>query len=228
MLFRSRAVSKGCIWQFFTYMFLHSNIVHLLFNLLMLYFFGSDVESALGSKRLLCMYFLGGITGGLLWYVFNIHSPVPMVGASGAIYSVVIAFGTLYPNRPITLLLFFVLPVTLLAKYLAIGTVVLSLLYLMSEKGGDVAHLAHLGGMAVGYLYVKWAGFTPTSSWFQWPKYPSPRNPSHLRILPSPLKKEEFMEQRIDPILDKIAEHGIQSLTREERRLLDEAKDRLP
>ena len=224
-------IRHGCLWQFFTYMFLHGSVLHLLFNLIPLYFFGNEMEATMGSRRFLQMYFLGGVVGGLIWYLFNFDSMVPMVGASGAIFAVMIAFAMVYPHRPITLLVFFVLPITLRARTMVVGTVVISVLYLISGENGGVAHLAHLGGAAVGYLYIKAMGSPGWASFFARPflrRSQRTSSSSHLKVLnPPPMKKEEFIEQQIDPILDKIARHGIQSLTREERRLLDEARDRL-
>ena len=220
---------QGCLWQFFTYMFLHAGPLHLIFNLLMLYIFGNDVETELGSRHFLRMYLLGGLIGGLLWYVFNFHKPQAMVGASGAIYAVVIAYATLFPNRPLTLFIF-IFPVTLLARYWAIVAVAVSAAFLLSWSGGGVAELAHLGGMAVGYLYLK--AFNSSWSLPRFPLASSFHSKSHLRglsrAIPLPTSREDFMSKKIDPILDKIAEQGINSLTREERRLLEEAKDRLP
>ncbi|MCC7519810.1 MAG: rhomboid family intramembrane serine protease [Verrucomicrobiae bacterium] len=222
----AQKIHEGCLWQFVTYMFLHGSVIHLLLNLLMLYFFGNEVEFALGPKHFLVIYFGGGIFGGLTWFAFNFHTATSMVGASGAVYAVALAFASLYPHRPITLLVFFVLPVTLLAKYWALVAVALSVLFLISDDGGNVAHLAHLGGMAVGWLYVRRLRAAAAA--------PSPR-PSRrdasghppVQTLQPRLRKSEYIARQVDPILDKIAEHGIQSLTREERRILDEAKDRL-
>ncbi len=219
-------IRQGCLWQFVTYMFLHGSILHLLVNLLMLFFFGNEVEHALGSGRFLQVYLLGGLVGGLLWFAFNFRGAAAMVGASGAVYAVVIAFATLYPHRPITLLVFFVLPITLAARVWAVIAVALSLLFTISGEGGSIAHLAHLGGMAVGFLYVRALALPSWRSAFTWP---FPRRNTRPRPVPVPhlFQKEDFMQKRIDPILDKIAEHGIHSLSREERRILEEAKDHL-
>ncbi len=217
------AVHEGCLWQFVTYMFLHGSVLHLLMNLLMLYFFGNEVEFALGPKHFLWIYLGGGLVGGLMWFAFNFHTATSMVGASGAVYAVTIAFATLYPRRPITLLVFFVLPVTLPAKQWAIVAVALSALFSVSDDGGNVAHLAHLGGMAVGYLYIRRLAAPGADGASAAPR--APRRTT--RALKPELLKSEFIARQVDPILDKIAEHGIQSLTREERRVLDEAKDRL-
>jgi len=222
-------VSQGYLWQFFTYMFLHADVLHLLLNLLMLWLFGVEVELALESRRFLQMYIIGGLVGGLLWYVFSYNSGSSMVGSSGAVYAVIIAFATLYPNRPITLLPFFILPVTILAKYLALIAVAVSVLLSIRGESGGVAHLAHLGGMAVGFLFVKALSSPEWFSGFQrvQRRERGASSSTRFRVVSPMGKKDEFIKQQIDPILDKIAEHGIQSLTREERRLLDEAKDRL-
>ena len=224
-------ILKGHLWQLFTYMFLHGDIFHLLFNLLTLFFFGNEVEHSLGTQSFLRMYFLAGIVAGIAWFGFNIHAGISMIGASGAIYSVLIAFATLHPNRPITLLVFFVLPITILAKYMAYAAVALSVLYsitsLHGAAGGGVAHLAHLAGAAFGYLYVRLATANSPSFSIPW-KFDKSRAPRNFQVHTYQHQdKVAYIQQRIDPILDKIAEHGIQSLTKEERQLLDEAKDKL-
>lgn len=217
--------TKLSLWQFVTYMFLHADPFHILFNLITLYFFGVEVESAIGSKRFVRLYLLGGLAGGLVWSMFTFGGTAVVVGASGALYAVLIAFATLFPDRIITLLLFFVLPVTMPARYLAVGLVAFSIFFSIAG-GSDIAHLAHLGGAAAGYIFVKWL----RNGWSGWPRFHWPWSRSRsppLRVMPAPLRKDEFMRKRIDPILDKIAERGINSLTPEERRLLEEAKDRL-
>ncbi|MFZ4695031.1 MAG: rhomboid family intramembrane serine protease [Verrucomicrobiia bacterium] len=228
------AVNEGCLWQFVTYMFLHGSVLHLLLNLLMLYFFGNEVEFALGPRHFLWIYLGGGLVGGLVWFAFNFHTATSMVGASGAIYAVTIAFATLYPRRPITLLVFFILPVTLMAKQWVVVAVALSALFCVSDDGGNVAHLAHLGGMAVGYLYVRRLSApevvgVPSTSCAprRFTEGRSPSSSADAGALKSALRKSDFISRQVDPILDKIADRGIQSLTREERRVLDEAKDRL-
>jgi membrane associated rhomboid family serine protease len=231
------AVREGWIWQFVTYMFLHSGPLHLIFNLLILYIFGNEVEGELGTKRFLTLYFMGGIVGAIVWFAFNFGGLASMVGASGGVYAVVIAFATLHPNRPITLLLFFILPVTLLAKYLALITVGISLLFSISSARDGIAHLAHLGGMAAGFLYIRMLRYDYAFPKISLPKFRRrSRAEKMFHVVRSEALQEEdetspknkrYMEEKIDPILDKIAKYGIQSLTPEERKLLDEAKDRL-
>ena len=220
-------VSRGFIWQPLTYMFLHASPWHILINLLLLWFFGREVEYFIGPKYFTRLYLLGGLAGAALWLAFNFHSPATVIGASGGVLTCVIAFATLFPDREITLLVFFVLPVTLKAKYMALAAVVLDLVPVISGADPQVAHLAHLGGAAFGYIYIKHLGYGTTPRWLAGLQ----RAGSSLRVgRPKDSRahyetSEDFIRQEIDPILDKIAREGIQSLTRRERKILESAKD---
>lgn len=132
-------------WQFVTYMFMHGGFMHVFFNMLMLYFFGLEVEQTLGQKRFLVFYLLCGIGGGLAHWLI---SDSPVVGASGAVFGVMVAFAMLYPDRPIYLYFFFPIP----AKYM-VAIYVLMDLFGGIRGGGTVAHFAHLGGAFVGVVY---------------------------------------------------------------------------
>jgi membrane associated rhomboid family serine protease len=219
---------RGFVWQPLTYMFLHADVWHILFNMLMLWFFGREVEYFIGPKYFTRLYFFGGLAGAALWLAFNFSTGAYVIGASGAVLACVIAFATLFPDREITLLLFFVLPVTMRAKYLAIGTVLISVALLLSGGGGNVAHLAHLGGAALGYIYIKHLGYGATPRWLLWFQSVSEKLKPHRRPTPEQLSDEEYMQKVVDPILDKIAREGIHSLTRRERKILEAAKDHLP
>jgi membrane associated rhomboid family serine protease len=130
--------------QFVTYMYMHGGFMHVFFNMLMLYFFGLEVEQVLGAKRFFLFYTLCGIGGGLAhWLV----SAAPVVGASGAVFGVMVAFAMLYPDRTVYYLMF---PIP--AKYL-VGIYVLLDLFGARQGGGTVAHFAHLGGALVGVVY---------------------------------------------------------------------------
>lgn len=218
---------RGFIWQPVTYMFLHADFWHILFNLLFLWFFGREVEYFIGPKYFTRLYFLGGLTGAGLWLAFNFNDYSQLLGASAAVLACVIAFATLFPEREITLLLFFFLPVTLKAKYLAIAAIAIDLIPVMTHQASPVAHLAHLGGAALGYVYIKSLGYGVTPRWLLWwqslknifkPRRPSKRTQRRL-------SREEFIREQVDPILDKISREGMQSLTREERKILESAKD---
>ena len=212
------AIFKFHIWQFFTYMFLHGGVMHIFFNMLFLWMFGCEVERTLGSKEFLKLYFICGVGAGILHLIFSFNSTV--MGASGAIYGVMVAFAVLFPERVITLLLFFVLPVQLKAKYLVMIFVGISLLSLGSNDG--VAHFAHLGGAAIGFLYLKldWR-FDFLGNWIR-----QRRESSHAV---TKLKRNQAMHEireRVDEILDKINEVGYDQLSEEEKRILQEASQK--
>ena len=212
------AIFKFHIWQFFTYMFLHGGVMHIFFNMLFLWMFGCEVERTLGSKEFLKLYFTCGIGAGILHLIFSFDATV--LGASGAIYGVMVAFAILFPERVITLLLFFVLPIQLKAKYLVMIFVGISLLSLGSNDG--VAHFAHLGGAAIGFLYLK----------LDWRldflgNLIRQRRESGQAV--TKLKRNQAMHEireRVDEILDKINEVGYDKLSEEEKRILQEASQK--
>jgi membrane associated rhomboid family serine protease len=222
-------VRRGFVWQPFTYMFLHDtgNLFHILINLFVLWMFGREVEYFIGPKYFTRLYLLGGLAGAAFWLAFNWSSPVPVLGASAAVLACVIAYATLFPDKEITLLVFFVLPVTLKAKYMAMVAVALDLVPLLTGTNTSVAHLAHLGGAAFGYLYIKQLGYGTTPRWLMALQRAGRslrlRRPGDARARYD--TPEDFIRKEVDPILDKIAREGIQSLTRRERKILESARD---
>ena len=146
------ALGKGMIWQFVTYMFLHGGPFHIFFNMLLLWMFGSEIERYWGSTEFLKYYFVTGIGGGVLSCVFTPSSFVPIVGASGAIFGLLLAYGMAFPDRQIYV--YFLVPIR--AKYLVLILGGIELLAVASPGGGDgIARFAHLGGLLFGYLYIK-------------------------------------------------------------------------
>ncbi|MCJ7784552.1 MAG: rhomboid family intramembrane serine protease [Desulfobacterales bacterium] len=134
------------IWQLFTYIFLHGDFFHILFNLFSLWMFGGELESHWGSRRFLFYFFFCGIGAGIFTVLL---SPYPVIGASGAIYGVLLAFGWLFPNRPIYIYFLFPLP----AKYMVIIFGLIE--FFSSGSAGDgVAHLTHLGGLVFGFFFM--------------------------------------------------------------------------
>lgn len=224
---RAEGIRHGFIWQPVTYLFLHGGLLHILFNLLILWFIGREVEFFIGAKPFVRLYFLGGIAGAALWLAFNWNAPQPVLGASGAVLACVIAFATLFPDRQLTILLFFVIPVPVKAKYLAFFLVALDVVPLLEHAPSGVAHLAHLGGAAFGYVYIKHLGYGPAPVWTRWlakltpRRRPSARPAEQTRGTMSP---EDFVREKVDPILDKISRDGMQSLTPAERKILDQAR----
>jgi len=225
-------LGSGYVWQPVTYMFLHDRqyLFHILVNMLMLWFFGREVESFIGSRHFTKLYFFGGLAGAFLWLAFNFHSHAWVLGASGAVLALVVAFATLFPEREITLLLFFILPVRMKAKYLAIGAVAIDALLLLGGHRG-VAHLAHLGGAGLGYVYIKALGYGAAPRWVLWFRdlgtklRPRPRSGGRRPPARGGRSVEDYMREEIDPILDKISREGLHSLTKAERKILESARD---
>lgn len=153
-----RVTHEFMIWQFFSYMFLHGGIFHLAFNMLTLYMFGNELERYWGPARFLNYYFLTGTGAGICSWLVSMEGTAAIIGASGAIYGVLLAYGLLYPNRIVYLN--FLIPVKV--KYLVLFMGVVS--FISSVTGGEpgVAHIAHLGGMLVGLMFLKgkdWLGW---------------------------------------------------------------------
>lgn len=141
---------KYFLWQLFTYIFLHGGIGHLLFNLLALWMFGGELENYWGSKKFLGYFLFCGIGAGICTVVFTPYQFIPVIGASGAIYGILLAFGWFFPNRPIFIYFLFPIP----AKYMVILYGLIELLSSMEGTGGGIAHLTHLGGLLFGFFYI--------------------------------------------------------------------------
>ncbi len=214
-------------WQLFTYMFLHGGFFHLFFNMFALWMFGTEVERVLGSADFMKYYVLTGIGGGMFQLVMNWGAPAAILGASGAIYGVLVAFAVLFPNRVVTLLLFFVLPVQLKAKTLALIFVGISLvLGIQSQLLGSVdmvAHFAHLGGAMVGFFILRGRYYSQRAIQ-QVSEYQQQRRESQERQ-----KRDRINRKRkeIDKILDRINEVGYENISQEDKEFLKKASEYL-
>ena len=227
-------------WTLLTYMFMHdlSGILHILFNMLIMYWFGKLFVEYLGSDKLIAVYLLGGIAGGVIYLLaYNIipyfaaqaqaHS-IGMVGASASVNAIVVATATLVPNY--TFFLLFIGPVRI--KYIAAIFVFLSFLGTVGNNAGG--NLAHLGGALMGFIYMKqlhagvnWGGWvTVTIEWFKdlfkekrrvKVSYRKERSASPKT---SASEKGGYTQEEIDRILDKISEAGYESLTKDEKEKL--------
>ena len=131
-------------------MFLHGNFSHLLFNLFALWMFGQQIEAEWGTKRFVTYYFLTGIGAALLHLLVSLS---PVIGASGGVFGILLAYGMLFPNREIMLL---IPPIPLKAKYLVIGYGALELFNGVTSLNSGVAHFAHLGGMIAGFVLIRY------------------------------------------------------------------------
>jgi membrane associated rhomboid family serine protease len=208
------------IWQIGTYMFLHGGFMHIFFNMFALWMFGSHLESQWGSRDFLKFYFLTGIGAGIITFLLQLGSTVPTIGASGAIYAVLVAFAMTFPNRPIYI--WFLFPVK--AKYLVIFMIGMGLLAATQGSGDGIAHWTHLGGALIGFLYLK-------QNW----RMPNPLRP--LRRLRSRRKTKVKLKQNreqaelmseVDRILDRITElGGYEHLSEQEKKILEKASQQL-
>jgi membrane associated rhomboid family serine protease len=210
---------RGYFWQPFSYMFLHGGIFHLFFNMLVLWMFGTTLESTWGPRKFLTFYFVCGVGAGLLNAAVTPASPVPIVGSSGAIYGLLMAFGILFPQQLIYI--WGIFPVK--AKYFVIGIGLIEFLTAMSATRSGIAHFAHLGGMLFGLLYMKGANWRRALSGGGAAK----RRARHLKVVWDREREKQNLQKEIDRILDKAGEHGIDSLTAEEHVLFKKLSDRI-
>lgn len=231
-------------WQLITYMFMHGGLMHLLFNMLALWMFGMELENTWGSKRFAIFYLVCGLGAGVanLLIAPLVGQGAPTVGASGAVFGVLVAFGMMFPERPIYI--YFLLPVR--AKFFVAAYIGLELFYGVTGTTDGVAHFAHLGGAAVGFLLVLIdRGTIPVKSWIHrlggsrsrpYPtygrmdeKYQEVHEAKFYDIKTGQQKGSagKTTQEQIDAILDKISEGGYQSLTEEEKRILFEASKKL-
>ena len=186
------------IWQLFTYMFLHAGIMHLFFNMFLLWIFGQQIESVWGTKKFISYYLIAGLGSG--FFIWLLSDSIT-IGASGAVMAILFAYGYLYPNRT---LLFYLIPMK--AKYCILILIITELSQeLLRNPSDNVSHVGHLGGMFVGYLYLRFGkqiiSFIP-----------------FIKIKKiQATNKETTTESHIDIILDKLKLEGWEGLTDDEK-----------
>ena len=199
------------IWQPLTYMFIHGDFFHLFMNMFVLWMFGSEMESIWGSRGFLKYYFITGIGSGLIWLLLNISNPFSvLIGASGAIYGVLLAYGLMFPNRKV--LIYFLFPIKV--KYFVLLLGVIAFISSIGDTGSNISHLTHLSGMLIGFIYLK-----------------SPLNMLKVSLLFNSIlaeiryKREEKQQAKylnakrhIDRLLDKINEVGYDGLDENEKK----------
>ncbi len=251
-------------YQLFTYMFMHGNLEHLFFNMFAVWMFGRIMEQTMGPKRFLLYYIVCGLGAGVMqeivqyisYYVqgLNAYDQVNLsgihmemgdyldrwttVGASGAVYGILLSFGMTFPEERMFI---FPLPVPIKSKYFVMGYAVIELLSGMSQSNDGVAHFAHLGGMLVGLLLLLyWRNGRGNGSFriYQWfseikntlfgkrgPRY-SKKTMNGYDSEMNYNRREKEREEELDQILDKVKKGGYQSLTTEEKKKLFEASGR--
>ena len=257
------------VWQFLTYMFLHANFTHILFNMFALWMFGSVIERVWGPKKFIFYYIVCGVGAGIIQelvqyanymreglaayeYVSLNGMRMAMdsylnqwmtIGASGAVYGVLLAFGMIFPNERLFII---PIPFPIKAKWLIIGYIAIEAFSAMSLPGDGVAHMAHLGGMLFGYLLIRyWRNHPDSSQRFGRSngqaffdnlrrKYEDRQQSRMKAEEPNPRREsdEEYNQRQhknqeeIDAILDKIRKSGYDSLTKEEKQKLFEQSRR--
>ncbi len=235
-------------WTLFTYFFTHEDIFHILFNMLFLYWFGRLIDEYLGSRRLVSLYFLGGLAGGIAYIA--IYNTVPyfrpvvdsaqMLGASAAAFAVAVGAATLLPNYTFHLLFFGAVRI----KYIALFFIVLSLAHSIGPNAGG--ELAHLGGALTGFVFIKLlqngTDLGRPIYWVMegWSNLLKPKPPvkvsyrqrssasthSNFTAVSSSSSVTIPDQDEIDTILDKIGRSGYESLTREEKQKLFRASQK--
>jgi len=143
------------IFQLVTYLFLHGGFFHVVFNLFALWMFGSDLEALWGPKRFLFYYFLTGVGAGVLNVLLEPSSLMATIGCSGAVYGLLLAYGMLFPDRPI--FLWMIIP--LKAKWFVAIIGLIEFVSSFGMPGSGISHVAHLGGMLFGFLYLRGKDF---------------------------------------------------------------------
>ncbi len=214
-LYPEKVLTRGYIWQLFTYMFLHGDIFHIGFNMLIIWMFGTHLEKIWGSKQFLKYYLICGLGGALFSFIFAYNNAV--IGASAAGYGILIAYAILFPYNQIYI--FGIFPIR--ARTLVIILACMEFLTGLSGQDG-IAHFAHLGGMATGLIYIH-SDHRTGKFWNKIKKL--------LDSFPLKIKfdnenenndPEKSNRNKVDSILDKISEKGYGNLTETEKRILEQ------
>jgi membrane associated rhomboid family serine protease len=207
------------LWQPLTYMFLHGGFFHIFFNMLTLWMFGSDLERQWGTREFLKFYFICGIGAGVITFLVMLNSTVPTIGASGAIFAVLVAFAVLYPNRVVYV--WFLIPVKV--KYLVMAMIGLGVFAAWSQSHDGIAHFTHLGGAAIGYLYLKqdWRLSFLRRIVSQW------RLKRRVQVASKQNRRSIGLMDEVDRILDRINEVGYENISEKEKKVLENASRQL-
>ncbi len=218
-------------WTFVTYMFVHAGLLHLLTNMLVLYVFGTAVESRMGSRNFILYYLYCGVGAAVFSLLLAGIMPVgAFVGASGAVLGVAIAFAYFWPEAE---LIVFPIPVPLKARTLVLGLVALDVIGSRLWPNDGIAHLAHVGGALFGFFFFKVQSFSrlspaePARTVERVVMVQSGSSEPQQRTPVTPMRPRRGVESdpvtaEVDRVLDKISQRGISSLTPAERRFLDE------
>jgi membrane associated rhomboid family serine protease len=235
-------IRAGHVWTLLTYSLLHDtgNLFHVGIVLAGLLALGRELEPLLGSRRFLALYAAALVLGALAWTAVNWRHGNVLIGGMAGVYGLLAFYASLYPNTEISFLLFFFFPVTLKPKHLAFGLLAVDLfaLFFYEIPGGALpftyAPSAHLGGMVAGWLYFRFVHQADWNTGSRRADIHLPRWMKRKTKAAAPaaayqlnLTNRNDLRAEVDRILDKINSHGFGSLSADEKRLLDEAKDLL-
>lgn len=211
----SLVMPGGQIWRLGTYLFLHGDLIHILFNMIGLWMFGVELEDMWGTRRFVYFYLITGIGSGILSLFMVFLGDNPIIGASGAIYAILFTYAYYFPNRQV--LLFFIIPVPV---WLIVLLMIFISLAGFLQMAGGISHITHLGGILLAFLYIRYYDYA--INWNTHRKAVKAEKTMRQNT-ERKIRKDRYFEEVIDPILKKISEQGMDSLTKEEKRKLDEA-----
>ena len=227
---------KGYLWTFITYASAHDGPLHLILNLLGIHFIGRPVEEFIGNRKFKYLVLSSVLFGAIIWVFFNNSGYQYLVGSSAIVLACLCTFCLLQPNHPITLLLFFILPVRIKPKWVLLGTLGLEIYGFINSEilgNGMIAHSAHLGGMVCGaviYLVVQGKLVFPFRFTFNRSAKGSSQSGHNHHLFKKAKKfrvnfgESVSIKEETDRILDKINEKGFGSLTDSEKETLEKAK----
>ena len=231
------SMARGFVWSLVTYGFLHGGALHILVNLLATFFLGRALLPILGPARFVGLYIGAILIGGMTWLAVSYtHTGGILLGGSAAVFALLTVFACFFPNKPITFLLFFIIPITVKPKHLALiflGIAVFGLLFQELPGNEYVAHSAHLGGMLAGWLYFRYVHHRTGEFASVRPRVEVPKWFRRKSAAPKPgrykvnVSRPEDVRAEVDRILDKINNSGFGSLSDREKKILDEARDAL-
>ena len=207
--------SSLMIWQPITYLFLHGGFIHLVFNMFVLWMFGKDLEHNWGFIPFLKYYFLCGIGSGIATSILGWNSFTPVIGASGAVYGLLLAYGLTYPERLVYLYGIFPIKV----KFMIIGMGIIAFFASMTSTNSTVSHITHISGMAVGLIYLQSRiNFKHLKLWLLKRKVHSlnVKNTKHENL-------NYQLRKKVDKILEKLNTDGWEGLTDHEQKVLHKA-----
>ncbi len=207
------------IWQPVTYMFMHGGLWHVAINMFILWMFGSELETIWGRGAFLKYYFVTGIGAGIVWLIFNIHgTDAILIGASGAVYGILMAYGLIFPNR--TVYIYFLFPIKVKWFVLFIGALAF---FSSMGTGSNISHLTHLSGMLIGYLYLRFSDHWRNISFILRKKFVELKTSQKKKVKEHEIK----LQQEVDMLMDKANICGWESLSDEEQKKLQSSSWKL-